>query len=80
MWYWYAKLDFGVYRYISKDYNIMKKVNISCDWFQKEIAQSEIFQAFISWSFDYGLQIMKTQNYMSQNIRILHKINKNKLF
>ncbi len=31
------------------------------------ITQSEIFQAFISWHFDdYGLQIMKTQNSVSQ--------------
>ncbi len=40
------------------------------------ITQSEIFLAFISWNFDdYGLQIMKTQNSVSQKIRILHKIN-----
>ncbi len=39
--------------------------------------QSEIFQAFISWNVDdYGLQIMKTQNSVSQKISILHKINK----
>ncbi len=31
------------------------------------ITQSEIFQAFIFWNFnDYGLQIMKTQNSVSQ--------------
>ncbi len=31
------------------------------------ITQSEIFQAFISWNwYDYGLQIMKTQNSVSQ--------------
>ncbi len=31
------------------------------------ITQSEIFQAFISWNFDdYNLQIMKTQNSVSQ--------------
>ncbi len=41
------------------------------------ITQSEIFQAFISWHFDdYGLQIIKTPNSVSQKIRILHKINK----
>ncbi len=34
-------------------------------------------KAFISWHFyDYGLQIMKTQNSVSQKIRILHKTNK----
>ncbi len=32
------------------------------------IIKSEIFQAFFSWNFgDYGLQIMKTQNSVSQN-------------
>ncbi len=41
------------------------------------ITHSEIFQTFISWNFDdYGLQIMKTQNSVSQKIFILHKINK----
>ncbi len=45
------------------------------------ITQSEIFQAFISWNFDdYGLQIMKTQNSVSQNIWILQKINKKGYF
>ncbi len=43
--------------------------------------QSETFQAFISWNFyDYGLQIMKTQNSVYQKIRILHKINTKKLY
>ncbi len=43
------------------------------------IKQSETFQVFISWNFDdYGFQIMKTQNSVSQKIRILHKINKKK--
>ncbi len=42
---------------------------------------SEIFQAFISWHFyDYGLQIMKTQNSESHKIRILNKINKKSIF
>ncbi len=32
------------------------------------IKKSETFQVFISWNFDdYGLQIMKTQNSVSQN-------------
>ncbi len=45
------------------------------------ITQSEIFQAFISWNFyDYGLQIMKTPNSVSQKIRILHKMNKKRIF
>ncbi len=45
------------------------------------ITQSEIFQAFISWNFyDYGLQIMKTPNSVSQKIRILHKMNKKMIF
>jgi len=45
------------------------------------ITQSEIFQAFISWIFDdYGLQIMKIQNSVSQKIWILHKINKKRIF
>ncbi len=62
-----------------------KKVNIFCHSFQKgkpiyyKGTQSEIFQAFISWTFDYGLQIMKTQNSVSQKIRILHKINKKRI-
>ncbi len=43
--------------------------------------KSEIFQAFISWNFDdYSLQIMKTQNSVSQKIFILHKINKKVYF
>ncbi len=67
----------------------MKKVNIFCHSFQKvkliyyidSLQQSEIFQAFISWHFDdYGLKIMKTQNSVSQKIRILHKINKKRIF
>ncbi len=42
---------------------------------------SEIFQAFISLNLDdYGLQVMKTQNSVSQNILILHKINKKRIF
>ncbi len=45
------------------------------------ITRSEICQAFISLHFDgYGLKIMKTQNSVSQKIRILHKINKKGLF
>ncbi len=45
------------------------------------IRHREIFQAFISWHLDdYGLQIMKTQNSVSQKIRILHKINKKAYF
>ncbi len=45
------------------------------------MTQSEIFQAFISWNvYDYGLQIMKTHNLVSQKIRILHKINKKRIF
>ncbi len=40
------------------------------------IRWSEIFQAFNSWNLDdYGLQIMKTHNSVSQKIGILHKIN-----
>ncbi len=40
------------------------------------ITQSIIFQAFISWNVDdYGSQIMKTQNSVSQKIWILHKFN-----
>ncbi len=55
----------------------MKKVNIFCHSFQKvKPLFCEIFQAFISWNvYDYGLQIMKTQNSVSQKIWILHKIN-----
>ncbi len=45
------------------------------------LTQSEIYQAFISWHFDdYGLQIMKTQNSVSQTIRIWHNINKKRIF
>ncbi len=45
------------------------------------ITHSEIFQAFISCNFDdYGLQIMKTQNSVSQKIRIIHKINEKGYF
>ncbi len=65
----------------------MKKVNIFVTHFRKWnpyiilITQSEIFQAFISWNFhDYGLQIMKTQNSVSQKILKLHTINKKGYF
>ncbi len=67
----------------------MKKVNFFLSLISESeihilyrfITQSEIFQAFISWHFDdYGLQIMKTQNSVSQKIRILHKINNFFLF
>ncbi len=45
------------------------------------LTQSEIYQAFISCHFDdYGLQIMKTQNSVSQTIRIWHNINKKRIF
>ncbi len=45
------------------------------------ITQSEIFQAFIAWNLDdYGLQILKTQNSVSQKIWILHTINKKRIF
>ncbi len=63
----------------------MTNVDIFCHSFQKEsiikihYTQSEIFHAFISWNFnDYGIQIMKKQNSVSQKIVILHKINKKK--
>ncbi len=68
---------------------MMKKVNIFCHSFQKvkpiyyidSLHMSEIFQAFISWNFDdYGLQIMKTPNSVSQKIIILHKIIKQGYF
>ncbi len=66
----------------------MKKFNIICHISESEthilyrfITQSEIFQAFISWNCDdYGLQIMKTQDSVSLKIRILHKINKKRIF
>ncbi len=63
----------------------MKKFNIFCHSFQKvkpiyykdSITQSEISQTFISLKlYDYGLQIIKKQNSVSQKIWILHKINK----
>ncbi len=65
-----------------------KKLTIFCvthfrKWKQlyRFITQSEIFQAFISWHFyDYGLQIMKTHNSVSQKIIILHKIIKKRIF
>ncbi len=77
-----------IYRYISKNKNIMKKLNIFCHSFQKvkpiyyiDSLHSAIFQAFFSWNFDdYGLQIMKTQNWVSQKNRILHNINKKRIF
>ncbi len=67
----------------------MKKVNIYLSLILESethilyrfITQSEIFQAFISWNFDdFGLQKMKTLNSVSQKIRILHKINKKRIF
>ncbi len=66
----------------------MKKVNIFGHSFQKVIPilyrfithRVKYFNDF-SWNFDdYGLQIMKTQNSMSQKIRILHEINKKGYF
>ncbi len=78
-----------MYRYIKKKMNIMKNVNIFCHSFQKEkpiyyidsLHRVIYFKAFISWHFDdYGLQIMETQNSVSQKMRILHKINKKEYF
>ncbi len=70
------------YRYISNKCNIMKNVNIVCHSFQKvtcyiyslqiELNISSIY--FLINVDDYGLQIMQTQNSVSQKIRILHKI------
>ncbi len=72
---------FSNYRYISK-----KKCHENGKYFlsfisenethilYRLITQSEIFQAFIYGHFDdYGLQIMTTQNSVSQKILILHK-------
>ncbi len=68
-----------------KNLNIMKKVIFFVTHFRKWnhilyrfiTHKREIFQASISRNFDdYGLQIIKPQNSVSQKIRILHKINK----
>ncbi len=67
---------------IMKNFNILYHISESeTHILYKFIAQSEIFQAFISWNFDdYGLQIMKTNNSVSPKIWILHKINKKRIF
>ncbi len=69
-----------------KKLNIMKKVNIFCHSFQKVKPIYYIDSLRIEWNIsnlyfiflnvDYGLQIIKTQNSVSQKIWILHKINK----
>ncbi len=76
---WFFYLCLTKYWCISKNLNIMKRSIFFVTHFRKWfITQSEICQAFISWHFDdYGLQIMKTQNSVSQKTRILHKINTN---
>ncbi len=53
----------------------MKKVNVFCHSFQKV----KLFQAFFYFD-DYGLQIMKTPNSVSQKIRVLNKITKKGYF
>ncbi len=68
----------------------MKKVNIYFSLFSESEThilyrfithRMKYFQPFISWNFyDYGLQIIKTQNPVFQKISILHKINKKSLF
>ncbi len=67
-----------------KKMNILKKV-IICHSFQKVKPIYYIDSLHIEWNIsmiemfdDYSLQIMKTQNSVSQKIRILHKINKKK--
>ncbi len=82
--YIYIYIYVCIYRYISKNLNIMKKFNIFCHSFQKVKPIYEIVKyfepLFIYLFYDYGLQIMKTQNSVSQKIRILHKINKKFFF
>ncbi len=72
-----------------KKKKITKKVNIFCHSFQKVKPIYYMDSLHIEWNIsslyflnfdDYGLQIMKTQNSVSQKIRILHKINKNRIF
>lgn len=46
----------------------------TCLLYQICYTQIEIFQAYNSWVF-VGLQIMKTQNSVTQKIRILHNLN-----
>ncbi len=62
-----------------------KKLTIFCHSFQKVkpiyyidlLHRVKYFKPLFFWHFyDYGLQIMKTHNSVSQKIRILHKINK----
>ncbi len=82
-----VQIAYYFYRYISKNLNIMKNVNIFCHLFQKVKPIYYIDSLHIEWNIsslyfliffdDYGLQIMKTQNAVSQKIRMLHKIKKN---
>ncbi len=66
-----------------KKMNIMKTVNILYHSFQKVKPIYYIYSLHIEWNisslhfltfYDYGLEIMKTPNSVSQKIRILHKI------
>ena len=41
---------------------------------------SEIFKASIYLNLDYGIQLMKTPNSVSQKIGILHKISLKKIY
>ncbi len=66
----------------------MKKVNIFCHSFQKvkfiyyiDSLSIELNISILYFlKYDYGLQIMKTQDSVSQKIRILHKINIKRIF
>ncbi len=52
-----------------------------CWWLKKIKHINKNEQKLLHVSFDdYGLQIMKNQNSVSQKIRILHKINKKSYF
>ncbi len=70
------------HRCIKKQFEYHEKVNFR-KWnhilYRFITHKREIFQASISRKFDdYGLQIIKPQNSVSQKIRIVHKINNKK--
>lgn len=62
-------------------YNIVKKFNFFCQSLQKVklITHVDTFEVFISCNFDgWGLNIMKTQNSVSEMFQIVKKLNREK--
>ncbi len=66
----YIYIYIYIYTQVHQKKNIMKNFNIFVTHFRKWNPYIiQIFQAFISWNFDdYGWQILKTQNSVSQKL------------